>query len=96
MKQIRTRRIQICEDEMPNTSITLKALSSLNKESRPSVLGDNSIWTFPLLLPSVITAFGGPESCFSLAIIAFGSFEFIVPKTNVALENRTRSLDTLS
>ena len=34
----------------------------------------------PLFLPLAITAFGGPEGYFSLAIIAFGAFEFIVPK----------------
>ena len=33
---------------------------------------------FPLFLPLAITAFGGPEGYF--AIIAFGAFEFIVPK----------------
>ena len=27
--------------------MTLKALTSLNKEVRPFVLGDNSIWRFP-------------------------------------------------
>ena len=35
---------------------------------------------FPLLLPLAITAFGGPEGYFSLAIIAFGAFQFIVTK----------------
>ena len=35
---------------------------------------------FPLFLPSATTAFGGPEGNFSLAIIAFGAFQFIVPK----------------
>ena len=33
---------------------------------------------FPLFLPLAITAFGGPEGYFSLAIIAFGAFQFIV------------------
>ena len=60
--------------------MTLKTLTSLNKEVRPFFLGETSIWRFPLCLPLAITAFGGPESYFSLAIIAFGSFEFIVPK----------------
>ena len=34
---------------------------------------------FPFFLPVAITAFGGPEGYFSLAIIAFGAFGFIVP-----------------
>ena len=33
-----------------------------------------------MFLPLAITAFGGPEGYFSLAIIAFGAFQFIVPK----------------
>ena len=32
---------------------------------------------FPLFLSLASTAFGGPEASFSLAIIAFGAFEFI-------------------
>ena len=35
---------------------------------------------FPLFLLLAITAFGGPEGYFSLAIIALGAFGFIVPK----------------
>ena len=35
---------------------------------------------FPLSLLSAITACGGPEDYFSLAIIAFGAFDVIVPK----------------
>ena len=61
---------------------TLKTLTSLNKEVRPVFLGDN--------LPLVITAFGGPESYFSLAIIAFGAFGFIVPKHQYCLGKWTR------
>ena len=49
-------------------------------EVRPFLLSDNSIWSFPLFLPLAITAFGGPEGYCSLAIIAFGAFEFRVPK----------------
>ena len=40
---------------------------------------------FPTL-PLAITAFGGPEGYFSLAIIAFGAFQFIVPKYYCRLE----------
>ena len=58
----------------------LKTLTSLVKEARPFVLGENSIWSFPLFLPLPITAFGGPEGYSGLAIIAFGAFQFIVPK----------------
>ena len=35
---------------------------------------------FPLFLPSAIAAFGGHKGHFSLAIMAFGAFEFIIPK----------------
>ena len=61
---------------------TLKTVTSLFKfkEVRPFLLGDNSIGVFPLFLPLAITAFGGPEVYFSLAIIAFGAFQFVVPK----------------
>ena len=59
----------------------MKALSSLNKEVRLFFLGDNSIWSFPSVSSlSDYTAFGGPEGYFSLATIAFGAFQFIVPK----------------
>ena len=33
-----------------------------------------------MFIPLAITAFGGPEGDFILAIIAFGAFEFILPK----------------
>ena len=59
---------------------TLKTLTSLNKELRLFFLRDNSIWSFPLFLLLAIAAFEGPEGYFSLAIIAFGAFQFIVPK----------------
>ena len=59
---------------------SLKTATSLKKEVRPFFLGDNSIGVFPFFLPLAITAFGGPEGYFSLAIIAFGALEFIVPK----------------
>ena len=59
----------------------LKTLTSLNKEVRQFFLGDNlAFGVFPLFFPLAITAFGGPEGSFSLAIIAFGAFGFIVPK----------------
>ena len=48
---------------------TLKIQTSLNKESRPVCLGDNSIWSFPLFLCLAKTAFGGPEGYSSLATI---------------------------
>ena len=32
---------------------------------------------YPLFLSSAIAAFGGPESYFRLAIIAFGDIEFV-------------------
>ena len=42
----------------------LENLTSLYKESRPFLLGDNTIWSFPSVLPLAITAFGGPEGYF--------------------------------
>ena len=59
---------------------TLKTLTSLNKEVRPFSQAIIAFGVIPLFLPLAITAFGGPEGCFSLAIIAFGAFQFIVPK----------------
>ena len=61
----------------------LRERTSLFKEVRPFLLGDNSIGVFPLFLPLAITAFGGPEVYFSLAIIAFGAFQ-LSPKTIIA------------
>ena len=50
----------------------------------------------PLFLPLAITAFGGPGGYFSLAIIAFGAFESIVPKYDYRLGKMDkRSLDSL-
>ena len=40
---------------------------------------------FPLFLPLAITTFGGREGRFSLAIMAFGAFEFIVPQMLLSL-----------
>ena len=37
-------------------------------------------------VPLAITAFGGPESYFSLVIIACGAFGFIVPKDATGME----------
>ena len=51
---------------------------------------------FPLFLPLAIAAFGGPEGYLSLAIIAFGAFQFIVPKYDYRLGKwNLRSLDSL-
>ena len=51
---------------------------------------------YPLFLPLAITAFGGPEGHFSLAIIAFGVFEFIVAKYYCCLGKMDkRSVDSL-
>ena len=64
---------------------TLKTLTSLNKESRPFSLGDNSIWKFISVSSlsdylAITAVIGAPEGNFSLAIIAFGALEFIVTK----------------
>ena len=47
---------------------------------------------FPLFLPLAITAFGGPEGYFSLAIIAFGAFGFISPNAIIAKGKWTRGV----
>ena len=49
------------------------------------MLSDNSIWSFPSVsslsdLIAAITACGGPEGDFNLAIIVFGAFQFVVLK----------------
>ena len=58
----------------------MKTLTSLNKEVRPFFLSDNSTWNLASVLPLAITVFGGLEGYSGLAIIAFGAFQFIVPK----------------
>ena len=67
-------------DGHPADIRALKALTSLNKEVRPFFLGDNSIWRFPSVSSLSDYSIGGLEGCFSLAVIAFGAFEYIVPK----------------
>ena len=55
-----------------------------------------ALGVFPLFLPSTITASGGPEAYFSLAIKAFGAFELIVFKYKCRLGKMDkRSLDSL-
>ena len=66
---------------------SLKTLTSLNKEVRPSFLSDNAFGVFPFFLPLATPASGGPEGYFSLAIIALGAFGFIVPKYDYRLGN---------
>ena len=66
-------------------ALTLKTLTSLNKEVRPFFLSDNSICVIPLFLPLAITAFGGSEGYFNLAIIAFGAFQSPCPQILVSL-----------
>ena len=66
--------------------MALKALTSSNKESRFFSLAIIAFGVFPLILPSAITGFGGPEGYVSLAIIELRAFEFIVPKYFYRLE----------
>ena len=77
--------------------LTLKTQTSINKEVGPFFLSENSNLEFTLcFLPLAITAFGGPEGDFTLAIIAFGAFGFIVPKNYYRLGKMDkRSLDSL-
>ena len=64
---------------------TLKTLTSLNKESLSVFfLGDNSIWSFLSVLLVALTASGGPEAYFGLAIIAFEHLSSLSRKTGIA------------
>ena len=47
---------------------------------RPFSYATIAFGVFPLFLPLAITACGGPETYFSLAIIAFGAFQFSILK----------------
>ena len=58
-------------------SDTLKTLTSLNKEVRPFFLSDNRIWSFPSV--SSLSDYS-ISSYFSLATIAIGAFQCIIPK----------------
>ena len=49
----------------------------------------NAFGIFPLFLPLAITAFGGPERSFSLAIIALGALELIFSKYSCGLGKKT-------
>ena len=62
----------------PLASTTLKTLTFLNKEVRPFLLGDNSIWKFPSVSSLSESSIEVLKAFFSLAIIAFGAFEFMV------------------
>ena len=53
----------------------LKALTSLNKESRHFSWAIIAFGVFALILPLAVTAFGAPEGYFSLAITAFRSYD---------------------
>ena len=59
---------------------SLKTLTSLDKEVRPFLLSDNSIWTIPFVSSRGDYSIWRSWSYSSLAIIAFGAFAFIVPK----------------
>ena len=66
----------------------LRTLSCLNKEVRPFFLSDNSIWSSPSVSSlSDYSISSCPEGYFSLAIIASGAFQFIVPKYYYRLGN---------
>ena len=65
--------------------LSLENPTSLNKAVSLFFRCDNSIWSLPSFLPLAITAFRGPEGSFSLAIIAFGAFQFIVSKDEYCL-----------
>ena len=76
---------------------TLRALTSLIiTEVRPFFLRDNGIWSFPSV--SSLSDYSIWRSCCSsLAIIAFGASELIVPKYQYRLGKMDkRRLDSLS
>ena len=54
------------------------------KEVRPFSYATIAFGVSPLFLSLAITALGGSEGYFILAIIACGAFEFIVPNTIIA------------
>ena len=59
----------------------LKAPTSLNKESRPFFLSNSSIWWFlSVSSPKRLQHLEVLKAIFSLAIMAFRAFRFIVPK----------------
>ena len=76
----------------PKPPLTVSAWSVNSGDSNlenPNLLKQGGLAIFPrrqshlefsLFLPLATTAFGSPEGCFSLAIIAFGSCGLIVPK----------------
>ena len=66
------------------SGISLKALTSSNKEVGPFFLGDNSICSFPSVSSLSDHSIRSPECYFILAIIAFGAFQFIVPTGSIA------------
>ena len=72
---------------------SLRTLTSSNKESWPFSWAIIAFGVFPLfLLPLAMTAFGGPEGYFNLTIIAFGAFEFFVPKCDYRLGSTNQNL----
>ena len=75
---LRTQKVNLCAPFFCLTlnGPTLKTLTSLNRYSWATI----AFGVIPLFLPLAITAFGGPEGYFSLAIIAFRAFQFIFPK----------------
>ena len=76
--------------------LTLKTLTSLNKESRPFFLSDNSIWSLPSVSSLSDYSIWRSEGYFNLAIIAFGAFGLLVPKYYYRLgKTDKRSLDSL-
>ena len=81
-----------------NHAVIFTEINSPRFFSVGNVCGDNGIafGVYPLFLPLAITAFRGPEGYGSLAIIAFGAFEFIVLKCYYRLgKTKSRSLDSL-
>ena len=67
-----------------------------SSDSSPFFLSDNSIWCFPFVSSLSDYSIWRSWSLFSLAIIAFGAFGFIVPKYFDRQGNMDkRSLDSL-
>ena len=70
----------------PQESLDLETLTSLNREVRPFFLGDDSIWSYPSVCPLAVTAFGGPDGYFILALRSYQLEHFspLPPNTSIA------------
>ena len=76
----KTTATRLLSNSWKNLSSTLKTLTSLSKDVRPFLLSDNSIWSYPSVSSLSDYSISRSWRLFCLAIIAFGAFQFMVPK----------------